>query len=129
MTVLLFQKCFVAPIQAGTKRQTIRPPRKRPIPIGAALSLRYWSEKPYRSPQIEFATTVCAITLCVRIEREFISLSRCGVPWQGVRDLNAFARGDGFESWEEMREYFTSRFGYGLPFDGVLYGWEGPANG
>ncbi len=35
--------------------------------------------------------------------------------------LEWFAQKDGFDSWEEMREWFKER--YGLPFEGVLITW------
>ena len=39
----------------------------------------------------------------------------------GYDHLNRFAKQDGFDSWEEMRDWFKRR--YGLPFEGVLITW------
>lgn len=119
MTVLMFQKRFIAPVLAGTKRQTIRPRRKRPIPVGAALSLRHWFDKPYRSPQVEFFATECAGYIDVTIRKAGVQLGTGDFVSLKPR-LDEFALADGFSCWLEMREFFMSRFGYGLPFAGTL---------
>lgn len=125
MTVLMFQKRFVAPIQAGTKRHTIRPKRKRPIKEGEALSLRHWEDKAYRSPQIEFGTGIALGTLDIEIRADGIQIG-LRVPEGRVVELDRFAQSDGFENWDDMRCFFLSRFGYGLPFSGDLIQWEDP---
>jgi hypothetical protein len=51
MKVLMFQPRFAPLVEAGTKTQTIRPVRRRPIVVGDELSLRAWTGLPYRSPQ------------------------------------------------------------------------------
>lgn len=121
MAVLLFQKRFVEPITSGRKKQTIRPPRKRPLIVGDYLSLRYWRDKPYRSPQVEFASVRCTGIFDIQVRREGILIG--GYKMHGPARDN-FARGDGFANWPEMREFFKSRFGYGLPFIGTLIKWE-----
>lgn len=118
MTVLMFKKRFVAPIQAGIKRQTIRPKRKRPIKTGEALSLRYWEDKAYRSPQIEFGTGVALGTIDITVLESGIVLGDGSTAV--VTDIDAFARSDGFANWADMKEFFT----YGMPFSGDLIQWE-----
>lgn len=125
MTVLMFQKRFVTPIQAGTKSQTIRPVRKRPLKVGELLSLRHWEDKAYRSPQIEFFKATCLGTLDIQVHAAGILLGDGNFDGTfSVPYLNAFAAGDGFANWAEMKEFFESRFGYGLPFIGTLIQWE-----
>lgn len=119
MTTLMFLKRFLQPILSGHKHQTIRPPRKRPLKIGETLSLRHWEDKAYRSPQVEFAAVRCAGAFAITVDATGVKLG--GIP---VEDVHAFARGDGFGNWNEMREFFESRFGYGLPFEGTLIQWE-----
>lgn len=126
VTVLMFQKRFVAPIKSGIKRHTIRPKRKRPIKPDEALSLRHWEDKAYRSPQIEFGTGVALGSLDIRIFASGIKLGSDG-HFDGryvIDDLDDFAVSDGFENWQQMKEFFESRFGYGLPFEGDFIQWE-----
>lgn len=119
MTTLMFLKRFAAPLPAGTKRQTIRPPRKRPIAVGEPLSLRHWQDKAYRSPQVEIMPAVCTAFFDITVCREGVSIGTGPVETR-TAELDLFAQGDGFTTWQEMREFFESRFGYGLPFRGVL---------
>lgn len=43
MKVYLFKLRFALLVEAGTKRQTIRPKRKHPTKVGDELSLRTWA--------------------------------------------------------------------------------------
>jgi hypothetical protein len=120
MTVLMFQKRFVEPIKTGTKRQTIRPKRKRPIKPGEALSLRHWEDKAYRSPQIEFFQAISTGTLPIQVYYSNIFVGSLGIA--PITEIDAFARADGFENWHYMREFFGDF--YGFPFFGDLILWE-----
>lgn len=115
----MFQKRFVGPIQAGTKRQTIRPKRKRPIKPWEFLSLRYWEDKAYRSPQIEFSQGLGAGCLDIQV---YCSNIFVGSGLSPITEIEAFARADGFENWHYMREFFGDF--YGFPFFGNLILWE-----
>lgn len=118
MPSIMFLKRFEQPILAGTKRQTIRPPRKRPIKVGDALSLRVWTEKAYRSPQRTLLDTTCIATFDILITRHGYRLNAGRMQ----TDLDDFARGDGFADWLEFIGHFDGF--YGLPFQGVLIQWE-----
>lgn len=125
MTTLMFHKRFIEPIQAGTKKQTIRPPRKRPIKVGDELALRYWVGKGYRSPQATILYASCTAVFSISINAECYVLGdesaivgSCSDPAK----LDEFARADGFESWADMMAWYRSD-GYGLPFEGVLIQW------
>jgi hypothetical protein len=118
MVAVLFQKRFIPPLLAGTKRQTIRPRRKRPIQIGERLSLRHWEDVAYRSPQVEVLTVEVIGVLPIKVFSDGIQING-GPVENGQTELDAFAHNDGFPSWAEMLAYF--RFGgYGLPFEGDL---------
>jgi hypothetical protein len=114
---LMFRPRFVEPILAGTKTQTIRPNRKRPIAPGTKLSLRRWAGKAYRSPQVVIREVECIATFPIEVRA----------------DLDVFARGDGFPSWDAMLQHFRSApqasrgnqvgSAYGLPFTGTLIQW------
>ena len=118
MTTIMFLNRFDQPILAGTKRQTIRPPRKRPIKVGDALSLRVWTGTAYRSPQRTLIDTTCSAVFDIEIQATGYRLGT----GQMQTDLDDFAMGDGFADWEEFIGHFEGF--YGLPFQGTLIQWE-----
>jgi hypothetical protein len=128
MTVLMYHKRFIAPIKAGTKRQTIRRNRKRKIPVGAELSHRYWEGRGYRSPQVEIASGKCKAVFGITVESNRILIGQEGKPYRsggifGTAGLDDFARKDGFEDWADLQSYYREQK-IKLPFYGVLIQWE-----
>ena len=132
MKVFLFQPQFHQLILSGQKRQTIRATRKRPVRVGDELSLRYWTGKPYRSPQAILKEGVrCTRTGIVELiprssaDGMFISCFLNGdrltaeVGRHGEWDNLAIA--DGFKNAAEMLEWFKQN--HGLPFKGDLVCW------
>lgn len=120
MTVLMYHKRFAPPILAGTKTQTIRPDRKRPIEVGDALSHRIWEDVAYRSRQVELLANRCIGTFVIRLTIDFIQIG-VGSVISTASGLDEFSIRDGFESWAEMRSYWvTGDHHYGFPFTGVL---------
>ena len=130
--VRLFKPQFAELVRTGAKTQTIRPLPKRIPRRGDTLSLRQWSGKPYRSPQIILATAqVEEIKVC-RIQEDGIFMqapqgslmAAAGVEIISLTGSTAdhFARADGFQDWNEMREWFKTE--HGLPFDGVVLYWS-----
>ena len=117
MKVLLFQPRFAALVAAGTKRQTIRPMRKRPIRVGDELSLRRWSGAAYRSRQILLRNATCTGVFGIHVRRDNVFLDAGKPPLL----LEEFARQDGFKFFAEMAEWFKRI--HGLPFSGVLIAW------
>lgn len=124
MTVLLFHKRFGPLIKAGTKTQTIRPKRKRPIQVGEALSLREWEGVAYRSRMVELLKTVCIGVFAVRVGQSRVEIGRGGI--FAAVSLDDFARSDAFRDWLDMRQWYLSAAGYGLPFEGELIQWTPP---
>lgn len=122
--VLMFGTRFAAPIQAGTKTQTIRCKRIRPIRVGDTLDLREWSGKPYHSPQ----RRIVAPVTCVRVETVTWDLAaaiqrwiRVEDRWLTVEDLDPFARRDGFADRDMWVGYQLERDR--VKFTGMLYSW------
>lgn len=123
MIIKMFQPQFHAAVESGAKRQTIRPkmkPRKdgRPVklpPAGAEISLRAWTGMPYRSKQRELRKSILTGT-----HRCYVGMAIVAVDGSDV-DKQKFAEADGFESFEEMRDWFART--HGLPFEGTLYKW------
>lgn len=113
MAVLMFQPAFHEAVTTGAKRQTIRPPRKRPIRPGERLSLRAWTGTPYRSPQ-----RVLREARCQGVERVVIDF---------CFDDDAEALRDGFESAEDMRDWFIDHHALPTPiepFVGERISWD-----
>jgi hypothetical protein len=108
MPILLFQPQFHEAVLTGTKRQTIRPPRKRPIRPGDRLSLRAWTGAPYRSKQRELRQAICECVERIEIGEDFAD--------------NAEAARDGFPSASAMRDWFRAQ--HGLPFVGDRIAWR-----
>lgn len=119
MTTLMFQPQFADAVSSGAKRQTIRPPRKRPIEVGQRLSLRKWQGSAYRSRQIELRAASCVEVCEIEIMEHAIVIEGDGEHQPG---LHAFAVADGFQSWGHMRDWFKAT--HGLPFRGVLIKWQ-----
>ena len=108
MPVLMFQPQFHQAVERGQKRQTIRPPRKRPVKVGDTLSLRTWSGAPYRSPQRELLRATCTAVDRITIDADFAD--------------DAEAMRDGFADAAEMRSWFARV--HGIPFSGDRIAWE-----
>lgn len=127
--VLLFKPRFVAPIVAGTKRQTVRRERKHPVRRGDALSLREWSGSPYRSPQREIlppvvCTSVAPVSVAVDVFKNVIEVD-VGGGRLTHDEVCAFVRADGFSCVSDMAGYYRNA---GVDaFEGVLILW-GPVS-
>jgi hypothetical protein len=120
VTVLLFMPRFHAAILDGTKRQTIRRARKRPIEPGEPLSLRTWTDKPYRSKQRVLLEAECEAVLPIRLWIDGITGGlriKLGDDELSARERMKFAKADGFESLGAMREFWQRTHGLG-PHDG-----------
>lgn len=119
MTTLMFQERFAPLVTSGTKRQTIRPRRKKPIKVGDQLSLRKWSGKAYRSPQVVLLDAVCTRTANVEIgEWEILIDGQVLRPDQ----KQSLAQADGFKDAAEMITWFAAT--HDLPFVGTLIVWD-----
>ena len=128
MPTLMFQSQFSPFVENGTKCQTIRPPRKRPIKTGDKLSLRRWQGAPYRSKQLVLRESVCMFTAPVHIMSYggtvntpdaiiIVNGAKLGLTTRAL-----FARDDGFMDLSSMLAWFEKT--HGLPFEGVLIRWE-----
>jgi hypothetical protein len=123
MPTLMFKEMFAKAVFNGTKRQTIRPARKRPIKAGDKLSLRKWIGVAYRSPQVSLLEATCKRVVSIRIDTERYDDSVMIVDGHhlGLTEQIAMAEADGFSCLNDMRQWF--RESHGLPFEGVLIQW------
>ena len=120
--VRMFKPQFAPLVEAGTKRQTVRPTPKRMPFVGQHLSLRTWTGRPYRSKQRVLATARVMDVQPIRITDETLGIRI--TPPVGMHywpDPDTFARADGFKDWPELREWFRTT--HGLPFTGILIEW------
>ena len=139
MFVRMFKPQFARLVELGMKRQTVRPTPKRMPLRGDRISLRAWSDKPYRSPQRILREAIISEVVSIRIEKGRIwvagqsHITKYPQRSSGDQTLDSFAMADGFESWDAMEAWF--QYQHGLPFEGVLICWtnakgdsQSPAN-
>ena len=122
--VRMFKPQFAPLVEAGTKLQTVRPTPKRMPKPGDKISLRTWTNQPYRSKQrVLMETTISAVTpfeirsdYSMHVDgRELTSAERA-----------AFAIADGFGSPTELYNWFDAA--HGLPFEGIVIHWHNEKN-
>jgi hypothetical protein len=105
MVAYSFQRRFAEPILEGRKGGTIRPDRRRHARPGEELQL-----------YVGMRTKQCRLIArktCVAVSPILLDLAFRSVVWPGCRglihcaaDLDAFARFDGFQNFDEMTEFW-----------------------
>ncbi len=122
MAVIMFMKRLAPKVRDGSKRQTVRPKRKRRIKIGEQLSLREWETKAYRSKQIEIRKEPCVsvkpITIGLVKKSPVVSVDGHLLT---AGQLEQFVRDDGIETVAEFMQFFQDA--HGLPFKGEVIRW------
>lgn len=116
----MFKPRFAPLVKSGQKRQTVRPWPKRVPQRGDIIDCREWAGKPYRSKQRRLREADIFNVRVIRI-RNLKSYVLDGIKVDLPRDLNAFAKADGFADWLEMVNWFKRE--HGLPFRGILILW------
>lgn len=123
MVAYSFQKQFAAPILAGTKRQTIRPDRKRHARRGETLQL-YTGMRTKYCRLVGVARCLYASPITIDFEAPLVSyLFGLGTTTVFPSGLDGFARGDGFADWQEMRAFWVKHHPAVSVFSGVLIHW------
>lgn len=120
MVAYSFQQRFRESILAGTKRQTIRSERKRHARAGEALQL-YTGMRTRQCSLI--LRTVCLDVAPVRLRFNRGAVVLSGVEITDPRDLDDFARADGFQDWRDLFTYWGVMHPQAVVFDGVLIRW------
>lgn len=120
MPILNFKSCYAAAIESGTKRQTIRRPRKRPIKVGDELFLYTGLRtKLVRKLKIkgQYMKTLFAYVYCDPICTQVGTVSfdpPLGIIVDGRRlyfkDAHAFAVADGFQTVPGMMSFFLETY-------------------
>lgn len=116
-----FKPAFVDAIASGTKRQTIRPPRKRGhATVGDELQF-YTGMRTAGSRLI--GRSICTNSYGVRMQWGDAPLFTANDQiFTSDKDLNLFANRDGFDNWTQMEAFFVLQYG-GDSFEGVLIKW------
>lgn len=121
MALINFQKQFADDVRSGKKRQTIRAPRKYPIKAGETLYL-------YTGLRTKNTEKLVEVE-CKSVDEIYISRAGLAtikndgevVSLPYVEFQEDFAKADGFDSWKDMRKWFSDT--HGLPFTGILIKW------
>lgn len=126
MVAYSFKAQFAEPIITGTKRQTIRADRKRHARPGERLQL-FTGMRTKQCRKILDLDPVCVSVTPIEIYFPW----RGGLEiWVGLRQLSGievgeFAKADGFENSQAMKEFWEKNHGDG-PFKGVMITWGEP---
>ena len=117
MVAINFDTRFANAVADGSKTQTIRPPRKRPFKVGDTLQLYVHQ----RNPKCHKLRNDVKCTEVYDVMITSTDVRMNGI-WMNKPALYRLFQRDGFESWEEFRDWFDKW--YGLPFTGVVVRWE-----
>jgi hypothetical protein len=147
MVAYSFQRRFVNPIRIGLgmkpmlnfpkahgpKRHTIRGARVRGhAREGQALSL-YFAQRTQHCFLIGRARCIGSSPITLVFdedeESEGIISPRFGIAQWGFASLDAFAIGDGFESWQALKTYWQVERGIEHEYQGTIIFWEGTHGG
>lgn len=128
MVAYSFQKRFAPQILAGTKRQTIRLPRKRHARPGEKLQLFTGMRTRHCVKVIPDPFCTVVLPISIMFEARRIVDMALGIwssgRWTQIDDLDAFARRDGFEDISDMSGFWVRAHGDIERFYGVFIGWQ-----
>ncbi len=138
MVAYSFRDRFVGPILAGTKRQTIRSPRRgraRHAIVNGPVTLL---NGPRFSPRV-LGRSVCNVRTKVVLRFGILAESQIRVSLSDLSyvkssdatefftvtypDPDAFAVADGFESWDDLAAFWAETHGDEASFEGELIRW------
>lgn len=124
MPLLGFKKRFAPAVESGDKRQTIRERRKdgRDPKPGDTLHM-----------YVGLRTNKCRklrVAICTNVHRVTIDdgemLLLDGLAMIERSDRNAFAKADGFDSFDEFVDYWQNVMHRELPWHGIVIYWDAP---
>lgn len=87
---------------------------------GDRISLRCWTDKPYRSKQRVLREATVESVAAIRICESSMWIGNEG--WNfNTPEADSFAVADGFRDFADLQQWFRDT--HGLPFEGVLIRW------
>lgn len=127
MPLLGFRPRFADPILDGTKRQTIRAPRKDKRPHareGQKLYL-YTGLRTQHARKLGEATCTGVDEVYMNFQRNAVTVtSALGVrPILAFSNLDEFAQADGLADWADMKATFAEIHGERIEFWGSIIHW------
>ena len=140
MPALSYHARFVDYVEGGlkkmskkrVKRTTIRAFRKRPFKVGDKLSHYYAQRHPTLSRKLGESIAKSCRNVIIYPDVVYVAKADGGFKdWRGKYDeitdkkaLDKFAFEDGFDSWDDMVQFWVDQHGDGcLPFYGVQIKW------
>ena len=121
MVAYSFMARFEPRIEDGSKDQTIRADRKRHARAGEELQL-YRGMRTRQCRLIGRASCVAVLPIRIKLEDEEITIA--GHVLHTPPMLDAFARRDGFEDWEDMRRFWRETHPDTPVFSGQCIRWN-----
>lgn len=117
MVAFNFAKQFADPVERREKRQTIR--RTKRAKVGDRIQL-YTGQRTPDCRKLSSIDPVCTCVDYVAIRPDYLTV---GDATKHPRDMDEFAKLDGFESYADMVRWFQDRYGE-TSFIGYLHRWE-----
>lgn len=122
MVAYSFKERFIKPIEEGTKRQTIRAPRKRHAHAGEELQL-YYAMRTKQCRLIRRSVCLDISTVRLDLDATRVECLETGTAWTTQADCDAFAVADGFADWKDMLAFWRTEHPGIEQFEGVLIRW------
>ncbi len=128
MVAYNYQKRFAPLVEAGTKTQTVRGPRKRHARPGEVLqNYTGMRTKSCRLLRLGVCTDVKPVRLsldpCIRLGEVRIGRG-LSATYLGGSELDEFANDDGFEDWFDLATWWDINHRGKTVFEGFLIKWE-----
>jgi hypothetical protein len=122
MAILSFKEKFADKVEQGKKRQTIRNFRKVPILPFEQLYLYFGARTKWCR---KLGEGQCTAVHPITITREAVTIHQMiNVRITNQKDLDRFARADGFASYAQMIKWWTLTHGPKcFPFRGIIIYW------
>ena len=125
MVAYSFRPRFIAAIESGEKRQTIRADRKRHARAGEQLQL-YTGMRTRRCRLLARATCCAVMPIRLDLAEGRIEFPSTGTALTTFMELTEFALQDGFPAWrgpDGMLAFWKAEHGDAPIFSGVMIRW------
>lgn len=121
---LNFKKVFAPSVIDGSKRQTIRQKRKRPICVGD-LIVFYTALRTIHSKKIGEATCKEVNRIFIHPSEKYVQIDNTSLSWDQIGEMS---KKDGFSNEADFFDFFFVTYGNGgkyeeFIFTGVLIKW------
>lgn len=127
MVAYSYQEQFIAPIEAGTKRQTMRNERKRHARPGEEIQ-HYYAMRTKHCRLIGRSICTAVTPVHINFHKFFVNIGgrkpyRLRTKMDFI-ELDKFARLDGFPNWGALRAFWAAKHETLESWAGVLIEWK-----